>query len=117
MEKEIKFRLRIKGQKEFEYVSLDDFIEDYGLSERLCIVEVLSKDEFTGLKDKNNKEIYGGDIVNEKNERGESAIVKFIDGSFVFWAGNEQSPCQEWYIKNNDIEVIGNIYENPELLK
>ena len=99
--------------------------------------------QYTGLKDKNGKEIYEGDIVSGgvyygwENETG-LGIVEFgkweQDGS-----GHEYEPstCLGWYIKtietdfgyngecsslvsgkkkHKQLEVIGNIYENPELL-
>lgn len=67
---------------------------------------------FTGLTDKNGKEIYEGDILEDRGDPQliTRSVVEFIDGSF--WSkgwgrlGNH----------NEDSEVIGNIYENPELL-
>lgn len=76
--------------------------------------------QYTGLKDKNDKKIYEGDIVCflfEKALRKE--IVRFGDGSFVL--GNcislRQSQLDQYNESRKSMEVIGNIYDNPELLK
>ncbi|MGA2669983.1 MAG: YopX family protein [Dehalococcoidia bacterium] len=70
--------------------------------------------EFTGLKDKNGKEIYEGDIVGEK---GWAYKVEFEDGMFRL---AHSTLLVDWIYarKRQGIEtkVIGNIYENPELL-
>ena len=74
----------------------------------------------TGLKDKNKKEIYEGDIV-KANLRffdivDQKCRVIFHNGSFGLQYGYSLDyfkPLATW----DDIEVIGNIYENPELLK
>jgi len=62
--------------------------------------------EYTGLKDKNGKEIYEGDIV--KSEYRDNLIIIIIK-----WREKKA----QWSIEDFGIvEVIGNIYENPELL-
>ena len=116
MNRIIKFRLRIKGQKGFQYVSLDDFIKDYGLSEQLCTVKVLSRDQFTGVKDDNGKEIYKGDIVKAKGDEWAILEVKWHPdrGFYILSVVNSVG---WWNFPLPEMEIIGNIYQNKELLK
>ena len=71
--------------------------------------------QFTGLTDKNGKEIYEGDIVRIKEHwasgwSNKPMEVKFDGGCFFPWGtGDWEEPSEEW-------EIIGNIYENPNLL-
>jgi uncharacterized phage protein (TIGR01671 family) len=72
--------------------------------------------QFTGLKDKNGKEIYEGDILREcLSSLTRNIEVKFINGAFYV---SKTGPYLEDALlsKCSNVEVIGNIYENPELL-
>ena len=74
----------------------------------------------TGLKDKNGKEIFEGDIVDYK---GREAVVKWHGSyaSFIYrFVDGLQERVSEWdplFLACYNFEVIGNIYENPELLE
>ena len=65
--------------------------------------------QFTGLKDLQGKEVYEGDIVDYGN--GRNKVVEFIDGCFCICGITAMPKLMTLY------PVIGNIYENPELLK
>lgn len=79
--------------------------------------------QYTGLHDKNGKEIYEGDIVYCQTKYGKAkALIEFIDGKFVaYWNSAITHPQNGHHIACYDInkkfEVIGNVFENPELLE
>ena len=74
--------------------------------------------QFTGLLDKNGKEIYEGDVV-KSGYFARLAEVVFVKGGFFIKRNpSGEYTLLEWFNKKGlGSEVIGNIYENPELLK
>jgi hypothetical protein len=116
MNREIKFRAWDKDGKKMIYRSLEE-IQSNGIGLPVFITGFdIKLMQFTGLKDKNEKEIYEGDVVkiseDLKQWKGKTIMVveycvcTFTPLEVVFGVGNR-----------DNIEVIGNIYENPELLK
>ena len=134
--REIKFRAWDKEEKKMIYEALE--IKNIGLGEgSVLISEETQKGheliwlQFTGLKDKNGKEIYAGDIVRD-NILGSGCLEKERDNVGFIHQG--EGGTWLWLRPHNEIdqigggetllsvlefeaEVIGNIYENPELLK
>jgi len=74
--------------------------------------------QYTGLKDKNNKEIYEGDILFESFGERYYKVV-FENGSFraEFEGDFEEHSFDLIDVVLHRCEIIGNIYENPELIK
>ena len=122
--RELKFRAWVYyGEKlkepnySLDYDCLDRFFEDHDENDIDQCIE-----QYTGLKDKNGKEIYEGDIIQEKG---------LLSLTLVEWDKNNARYITEVLDKSKHVsstfyfdiftalecEVIGNIHENPELLE
>lgn len=110
--REIKFRVWDKERRMLINFSLSDYCDRdlQWLRKNLAGASIM---QYTGLKDKNGKEIYEGDVL-----KGGAMIARNL---FHNNLGVVDLPLQEqWVGITTDLEqeeVIGNIYENPELLE
>ena len=143
IKREIKFRAWDKANKEWIYKF---GVDSRGTNQINNIIYPYDRDmsyprtvnnewvimQFTGLKDKNGKEGYEGDIVKTDNKgslpviEDENRVIEFRDGCWCFNAGRYDNGdfirFGFWTASNNEsnqlkqIEIIGNVFEHPNLL-
>lgn len=124
MAREIKFRAKaLDGPWEYGELHIKNCrIPHIHTDARATIyIEPNTVGQFTGLHDKNGKEIYEGDIVRFRLRFRLIGEAEYQDGTIIYEGGRFYSKLtnSEIYLfgKPDDYEVIGNIYDNPELLK
>lgn len=74
--------------------------------------------QYTGFKDKNGKKIFDGHIIRNLKTK-ETAVVQWFPEHFAFmvWCKSSNEVGFLYECTKSNIEVIGNIHDNPELLK
>ena len=117
--REIKFRVWDKAENEFSDISEYDSLNWFARFKEFKIPETLTIQQYTGLKDRNGVDIYEGDIVRCKSFDGWLDQIGYHYNMEVKYQTLESgdSELSGFLYINIDREVIGNIFENPELLK
>ena len=107
----------------YNLIFADNFLFVFGEAtamEHAC-VDPATVGQFTGLTDKNGKKIFEGDVVKVLQGKDKGiACVGFENGAFMLYpqTGNiyERTLWEYWY-NDWEVEIIGNIHDNPELLE
>lgn len=92
-------------------------VDERGCPEVTANVDPNTVGQYTGLTDNVRQRIFEGDIVSILPDDGEMGVIKWSDDEAMFvleadgWCAN----FDNYY--STDLEVIGNIHDNPELLK
>jgi len=109
--KELKFRIYHKKKEKFYKVTTIYFYKDSTDIEYADVSSLVFSDpddaiimQYIGIKDKNDKEIYEGDIIRISDK---IIVVSQIDNLSYFICN----------LSGNKLEIIGNIFKNPELLR
>lgn len=104
----------MQNGKEWGLICQDEDDANFGI---MYYVDEDTVGQFTELYDSNGKPIYEGDIV---EQYGECYVVEFNikrRGYYPFACGDGCGCCEDETLCPEDVEIVGNIYDNPELLR
>lgn len=123
--REFKFRAWDTEKQEMatvNFIGLNDY--EVGMEDEECrrwratYPYVCRLMQYTNLKDKNGKEIYEGDILKVKLDDGDANLyVKYVKGEYRVVNEGKWEDSLYAYMYFGDVEIVGNIYENKDLLK
>lgn len=103
-----------------EHYIVFDEMTDWGLPNRHLQADVIPETvrQYTGLCDKNGKKIFEGDILSKFSNYAGKKIIKPVvfELGIFFWKFSD-SAAEPLYDVRDRAEIIGNIFENPELLE
>ena len=122
MNREIKFRAWVYNAQQQKNEMINDILSvypkfGYSSEQGLHVLEWL---EYTGMRDKNNKDIFEGDLVKRHGlfDDGIYNFTVYYDiNTCSFRLYSLDSPFIYELVAGENYEVVGNIYENPDLIK
>lgn len=116
------FSMEVGGIPYIQWLEYDGYYHEEAVEECAVILDTVG--EYTGLTDKNGKKIFEGDIliyfVDGEYDVNEKYLVVFDDDEAAFrtkFYYEGEYMCYEDIIPCENFEIIGNIYDNPELLE
>lgn len=122
--REILFRGKFGNEWKYGYLTIEPrglaIKEPYvNAASNIWHIDTKTVGQYTGLNDKNGNKIFEGDIVDflDRSDGDGYGVVRYDENEteFEFESDNICRSLGSYFPKN--IEVIGNIYDNPELLK
>jgi len=123
LDREENLLINLNGEIVLEIIKKYDDITIFPNSARFKQVDISNRFillQYTGLKDKNGQEIYEGDIIehwrNNDEKMKEIVVVGNLQDFLKFVVVREIKYGEDWNNGKEYIKVLGNIYENPELL-
>jgi uncharacterized phage protein (TIGR01671 family) len=120
--REIKFRAWDKKKKKMfdwkyflDWCDIDHLFGNLGIENKRTNIPDFEVMQYTGMKDRNGKEIYEGDIYHQ-GDKNILYVVEWLDTGLMGKQKGTNSYAGLSYWKDK-IEVVGNIWDNPELLE
>ncbi len=117
----VRYDWQVRGEDPMGFEALNGGCSNYKLTDS-ADADRLVFEQYTGLKDKNGKEIYEGDLIRVLNDEFQIPAEDKTDCAEVIYSEFETgfvytTWCGRVYVGRHDtsVEVIGNIHENPEL--
>lgn len=118
----IPFKNPLRGSEDAYYPQIIPEVHGVHSTIDSCSIVEETIGQYTGLTDKNGNKIFEGDIVLITKNTVTDVVAKifYSEGAFRTNAANTydgEEPLSFWLANDCDFEVVGNIYDNPELLE